>query len=112
AVIALESVRKLLMSAHAILFPSAGSIREDLSDEDFLKEIHWRKSADPKLVEAARTGQRRKFCRRLRKLLGRRFDTASQQSARSWTPQLLQPLWSQHAFDAPAVSGALLELLL
>ena len=48
-----------------VAFGHVGSSVQDLRDDEFLREIQWRKSADAEIVRAARNGDVAAFCKRL-----------------------------------------------
>ncbi len=66
------------------------------TDEQYLRDIRWRASADERVVSAAKAGDLARFARVLRKVLGRQSQTPSKSQL---TPSLLQSLWSRHVFE-------------
>ena len=101
------------MGDDRIAFNSPPTGEYDWSEAEFLRSLSWRKSADAKLVRAARDADVAGFCRRVRRTLIQRRAAGLQQKAtgnRSCR-RILQPLWSQFAWDDSATAGYLSELL-
>lgn len=70
------------------------------TDEEFVRHLGLRKSANPRFSAAAAGGNVREFAR----ILSRNWNLPQQRQLRTGTtPSLLQPLWSRHAFGEPTL---------
>lgn len=83
-----------------------------LDDAAFLRSIRWRSSAERTLVRPAQEGQTGDFCTALRSRASRvRRKRHVGKQPRQSLPLILQPLWSQHAFEGTDSRAALAGLL-
>jgi len=84
----------------------------EVDDAMFLASLRFRKGADRDLARAGGKGDLAGFCRALRAVLAaRRAGSRGAPRSNQQLPQLLQPLWSQHAWDDKATSESLSKLL-
>jgi hypothetical protein len=84
----------------------------ELDDAAFLQSVPWRKSVDERTVSAARSKDLPAFCRILRKSLPFRRSGNGKHPPENILPTLLQPLWSQFAWDDTGSASELSNLLL
>jgi hypothetical protein len=84
----------------------------EVDDAAFLQSVPLRKSADKRLVSAARGGDLPSFCGALRRSLAARQSGGTKRSLDQLVPTLLQPLWSQLAWDDTDSASSLGNLLL
>lgn len=101
------------MSAAVIAFGAAGFDGQRLDEATFLRSIAWRRSSDAQLSESARNGDLSGFCEALRRRL-KQWDrrVGDKSAARQALPRLIQPLWSQHAWDDPPTTERLSQWLM
>jgi hypothetical protein len=84
----------------------------ELDEAAFLQSVPWRKSADRRLGSAARAQDLPAFCDALRKSLAARQGGRSKRTPDQVLPTLLQPMWSQFAWEDVAAATSLSNLLL
>lgn len=97
------------MAKAQIAFGKEQESTAELSNDQYLQQVHWRSSADKRLMSAAKQGDIAAFAKQVR----RQLRDASRRSRQvGGTSALLQPLWSKHTFDSDHESwGGLLTML-
>ena len=95
------------MTEHLLSFSELEALLPGLPDEEFLRQLQWRKSAPRPLATAAAAGEVEKFMRRLSPPQRSRGHRAAQ----AHSAALLWPLWTQHAWGWSPRTQRTVELL-